>query len=373
MFLFLFACQNPTPKTEDTGFENEPSVDTVDTGIVVDTSDTSEDTDSGVDTAEDSGEDTSTPIEEGPVFSFVRKEHIGGTNIWSNLVSVGDEFLFSTMQQNLVAFRRYDADLEILSEYMPISEPNDFPASVDVSDHKVILVDDALFFAISGFGDRDLVLVKTDLDGNRLGFYRVQDNIPNVPTNDMHLFAVDGEICLRWGASGFYKTFQCFLSDLTPAFPSVEVELPEPISQLGASLQLGSSIVSITGDGAQRNLIMSHYDQSYQPQEPFVEVILESEDDSWNWFSSGVAYHPQYHLWFIAYTTMASDGSANSDSVVEVAAFTDDFQLVDHRILSEPSFTRPNLTILGDSVLIGYDNQTEVYLERWAIIPPLAE
>jgi hypothetical protein len=153
----------------------------------------------------------------------------------------------------------------------------------------------------------------------------------------------------------------------------VEVELPEPISQLGASLQIGSSILSITGDGAQRNLIMSHYDLNYQPEEPFIELILESENDSWNWFSSGVAYHPQYHLWFIAYTTMPADGEANSDSVVELAAFTNDFQLLDHRILSGPSFTRPNLTILGDSLLLGYDNQAEVYLERWDILPPLTE
>jgi hypothetical protein len=277
------------------------------------------------------------------------------------------------MQMNRVAFRRYDPELEAISEYVAISEPDDFPPSLDVSDHKVVLHENNLFFAISGFGDRDMVLVKTDLDGNRLGFYRVQEDIPNVPTNDMHLFTVDGEICLRWGTSGFYKTFQCFLPDLTPAFPSVEVELPEPISQLGASLQIGSSILSITGDGAQRNLIMSHYDLNYQPEEPFIELILESENDSWNWFSSGVAYHPQYHLWFIAYTTMPADGEANSDSVVELAAFTNDFQLLDHRILSGPSFTRPNLTILGDSLLLGYDNQAEVYLERWDILPPLTE
>lgn len=367
MLLFFLACQEPKTEIKDTGEVVEPAAENIDTAETADTSETDDTQDE--DTA-DTGEDTSEPITEGPVFSFVREEHVGGTNIWANVVTVGDEFLFSTMQGDRVAFRRYDAGLEILSDYIFISEVDDFPIGVEVADHGVILVDGSLFFAISGFGDRDLVLVKTDVDGNRQEFYAVQENIPDNPTNDMHLFSVNGDICLRWGASGFYKTFQCFSTALTPLFPAVEVELPEPISQLGASLQVGNSILSITGDGAQRNLIQSHYNLDYQPQEPFTDIILETEEDGWNWFSSGLAFHSTYRLWFIAYTTMASDGQADFDSVVEMAAFTEDFQLIDHRVLSEPSFTRPALTLIGDQLIVGYDNRTQVFLERWDIIPP---
>lgn len=377
MLLFFLACQD----AKNTGAPAEPDTEIVDTAAAddsPDTGDTSEDTDtSDTDTTdtdtEDSGEDTATPVTEGPVFSFVRKEHVGGTNIWSNMVTVGNEFLFSTMQGDRVAFRRYDADLEILSEYAFVSAPDDFPAGVEVADHKVLFLDGSLFFAISGFGDRDLILVKTDLDGNRLGFYKVQENTPNNPANDMHLFQVENEVCLRWGDSGFYKTFQCFSSALEPSFPAVEVALPEPISQLGASTQFGDSILSITGDGAQRNLVVSHYALDYQPLDPFSEIILATDNDDWNWFPAGLAFHPQYRLWLIAYTTMPSAGQADFDSVVELAAFTDDFQLIDHQILSEPSFTRPNVTLIGDSLIVGYDNHTQVFLERWDILPPVEE
>ena len=164
-----------------------------------------------------------------------------------------------------------------------------------------------------------------------------------------------------------------FLDDLTPAFPPVEIELSEPVSQLGASMQFEDSILSITGDGAQRNLLRSHCDLDYQPLEPFIDVILPTTDDDWNWFPSGLAFHPQYRLWFVAYTTMPSDGQADYDSVVELAAFTEDFQMIDNQVLSTPSFTRPNLTLVGNSLIVGYDNRTEVFLEHWEITPNLAE
>ena len=373
MLLLFLACQDPKTETKDTGEPVEPSTEVIDTaepsetGETDETGDTSEDTETG---ETDTEEDTSTPVTEGPVFSFVRKEHVGGTNIWSNLVTVGDDFLFSTMQGDRVAFRRYAQDLEILSEYTYISEVDDLPAGVELADHKVILIDDALFFAVSGFGDRDLILIKTDLDGNRLGFYNVQENVFDNPTNDMHLFEVNGEPCLRWGDSGIYKSFQCFSSaDLSPHFDAAEREFPEPIPQLGATLQVGNSLISFTGDGAQRNLIVSHYNIDYTAADPFTEVILATNNDDWHWFSSGVAFHPQYRLWFVAYTTMPSDGSADFHSVVELAAFTEDFQLIDHQILSGPSFTRPNVTLIGDSLIVGYDNHTEVFLEHWDIIP----
>ena len=119
MLLLFLACQDPKTETKDTGEPVEPSTEVIDTaepsetGETDETGDTSEDTETG---ETDTEEDTSTPVTEGPVFSFVRKEHVGGTNIWSNLVTVGDDFLFSTMQGDRVAFRRYAQDLEILSE-----------------------------------------------------------------------------------------------------------------------------------------------------------------------------------------------------------------------------------------------------------------
>ena len=126
-------------------------------------------------------------------------------------------------------------------------------------------------------------------------------------------------------------------------------------------------ILSFTGDGPQRNLIISFYDLDWNPLSPFVETILTSENDQWNWFPSGVVYHDEYEMWFVAFTHMQSNGSANQDSIVVLAAFNSEFELLDRKELSDPGFTRPHLALIDDTLIVGYDNGNLVYLEKWSV------
>jgi len=194
----------------------------------------------------------------------------------------------------------------------------------------------------------------------------VQEGL-SIPCNDPHLLLIEGKVCVRWGTSGPNKSIQCFDEQLSPLEPAYEITLPEPLPQLGYSLQVGSEIWSFTGDAPQRDLIISRYDLNWNPLEPFVNVILESENSNWNWFPGGVAFHEELDMWFVAYTHMQDGQEANFDSIVKLAAFDREFNLLDSKTLSSKGYTRPNLALIDDQLIISYDNGNLVWLEKWSI------
>ncbi len=354
--------QSPADSLTDTGFE----VDTGDTASDIDTSvetDTdTQDTDTGV-------QDTGPIQEDGPVLFFEDEFQVGGTNMWSNLWPTNDGFYFSTMQNEQVAFREFNLDFQPTSDLKMVTELGDFPPGIVMSDHEFLRLNNALYFVASGFGDEDLIMIKTDLQGNRLGTHTLQEGLP-IACNDPHLLLVDENICVRWGTSGPDKTIQCFDEQLTPLGSSFGITLPEPIPQLGYSMQVGSEIWSFTGDAPQRDLIISRYDLDWNPLTPFTTVILESENDDWNWFPGGVVHHEELGIWFVAYTFMEDGQEANFDSIVKLAAFDENFTLLDNKTLSGSGYTRPNLALVGDQLIVSYDNGNLVWLERWSIQAP---
>ena len=67
---------------------------------------------------------------------------------------------------------------------------------------------------------------------------------------------------------------------------------------------------------------------------------------------------------------MEDGQAADFDSVVKLAAFDDNFQLLDLKTLSGPGYTRPNLVLVGDYLIASYDNTNLVWLEKWRIEAP---
>ncbi len=360
--------QSPTDTVNDTGLE----LDTGDTASETDTD--TQDTDTQDTDTQDTNPDTGTqdtgPIQEdGPVLFFEDEFQVGGTNMWSNLWPTNDGFYFSTMQNEQVAFREFNLDFQPTSDLKMVTELGDFPPGVVMSDHEFLRLNNALYFVASGFGDEDLIIIKTDLNGTRLGNYTIQEGLP-IACNDPHLLLVDENICVRWGTSGPDKSIQCFDEGLTPLGSSFGITLPEPIPQLGYSMQVGTEIWSFTGDAPQRDLIISRYDLDWNPLTPFSNIILESENDDWNWFPGGVVHHEELGLWFVTYTYMEDGQEANFDSIVKLAAFDENFTLLDNKTLSGNGYTRPNLALIGDQLVVSYDNGNLVWLERWSIQAP---
>lgn len=346
---------NSDTQVNDTGFIDDTGLN--DTGMP----------DTGTDT--DSPTDTGGPIEDdGPVFFFEDQFQVGGTNMWANLWPTTDGFIFSTMQNEQVAFRTYNLDLQPTSQLKLVTGLDDFPPGVQMSDHEMLRLNNALYFVASGFGDEDLILIKTDVQGNRLGMKILQESGPDC--NDPHLLLVDEDICVRWGTSGMEKTIQCFDEQLTALSDPFDITLPEPIPQLGYSLQVGNEIWSFTGDAPQRDLIISRYDLDWNPLFPFTNTILESENDNWNWFPGGVVFHQELNLWFVAYTFMEDAQAADDDSVVKLSAFDRNFNLLDTKTLTSGGYTRPNLALIGNQLIVSYDNGNLVWLEKWSVQAP---
>ena len=360
--------------TADSGDFDTGSPDTDDTQDTQDTTDTQDtDTSDTQDTQDTNQNDTGGPIEEdGPVFFFEDKLQVGGTNMWSNLWAKSNGFFFSTMQNEQVAFRTFNMDLEPITPLVLITDTSDFPPGIQMSDHEMLRLNNALYFVASGFGDEDLIIIKTDLQGNRLSDYTIQEG-GDTPCNDPHLLLVDEEICVRWGTSGTSKSIQCFDEQLSPVTEAFDITLPDPIPQLGYSMQVDNEIWSFTGDAPQRDLIISRYDVNWRPLTPFSSIILESENSDWNWFPGGVAYHEQYEMWFVVFTHMEDEQEANFDSVVKLAAFDAGFNLLDLKTLSGPGYTRPNLALISNEVVVSYDNGNLVWIEKWSIQPSAAE
>ena len=348
---------------------NEPTNDTIEDTGTIDDSGIIEDTSIPDDTNIDDTADTSTQ-EDGPILFFEDEFQVGGTQQWANLWPTSNGFLFSTMQNEQVAFRRYDLDFNPQNNLTLVTGLGDFPPGIQMADHEFLRMNNGLYFVASGFGDQDLIIVKTDLQGNRLAKLTIQESVA-IDCNDPHLLIVNENVCVRWGTSGTQKYVQCFDEALRPVTTTpISITTPEPIPQLGFSMQVDNEIWSFTGDAPQRDLIISKYDTTWTPLSTFTEIILESENDNWNWFPGGVVHHEELDLWFVAFTHMEDGQAADFDSVVKLAAFDENFQLLDIKTLSGPGYTRPNLVLVGDYLIVSYDNTNLVWLEKWRIEAP---
>ena len=370
----LLGCTSEA-KLTDTAEVSEPDEPVMDTGLdTQDTQDTQDTDTQDSDTQDTNQQDTGLqqddflPVD-GPFLEFIDRIHVGGTNIWSQLLPAENGFYFSTVQQELIAMRRYSMTLEPITEYVMISKFDEFRSGIKLADHNMIAFNNALYFAASGFEDRDLVLIKTDMDGNRLGSFSVQVD-GDAPTNDPQIAAINDQICLRWGSSGASKNVQCFNEDVVPMEGVQSIASSEMLPQLGKMMQFEGLIYLFSGDAPQRSLTLAQYDLNWNELVPFTQVLIPSENNDWNWFSSGVVYHRDLQMWFVAYTHMQEGQEANQESIIRLATFNAQFNLLDIRDISGPGYTRPHLALIGDDLILGYDNNNLVYLQKWHITLP---
>lgn len=371
--LILLAC-SPSSKIpiEDDTLSGLDTIDTVDTA---DTEETSDGSPSGIDTA-DSG-DSGGPVDIGDTgnpstataLSLIQERQVGGTSIWAYPIFSGDDIWLSTMQNGQVSLVPIDFGLEFIGDPVQISNQQDMRPNITVADHAFTELNGSFYFAVSGAGDEDLILIKTDSEGQRLGAFVLQNSF-DVPTNDPHIVTTADKICVRWGMAGPQKKVQCFSEELIPE-SNEPLIIPSPVNtpQLGMTVWQDQEYLSFTGNENQRSLVYHRFTADWTPIEPdFEVVILPSENDEWNWFSSGVVYHETRDVWLVAYTHMASTGNADTDATVRIALFDGLFNLLQLEEISGPGFTRPHMALQGDDVLIAYDSANEVWMEHWQLV-----
>ena len=313
---------------------------------------------------EDSGDPPASPV---TALSLVQERLVGGTSIWAYPIFSGEEMWLSTMQNGQVSIVPIDYGLEFIGTPIPISEQQDLRPNVTVADHAFTEWNGNFYFAVSGAGDEDLVLIQTDNKGLRLGSVILQRGF-DVPTNDPHIVHTADQVCVRWGISGPSKKVHCFDEQLNSTDGVQDIPSPVNVPQLGMTVWHDQEYWTFTGEETQRSLAYHRFTSDWVPIEPgFQNIIIPSENDEWNWFSSGVVYHEIRDIWVVAYTHMASTGNADTDATVRIALFDGMFNLLQMEEISGPGYTRPHIALQDDELLVAYDSANEVWLEHWQL------
>ncbi len=298
--------------------------------------------------------------------SFLDSRRVDPAAIWSGLSYDGETVRFTTMNATQLQLHRWDAALEPVGEVVQLTTSEDTPEGQGIADHAHLWIDDHLYVAYCTGDARNLYLLKVDAEGERVGsIAAVAENATGL-TNDMHL-ASDGEsITVWWGDSGFEHWVRRYDFDLNPLEEAFAVHPLEPIPQLGSTVWHDGQFLKFTGDGPQRNLIVSRWDADHAPEEEFAQVVVPSENNEWNWFSSGSAFDVERGVWFLAFNHMEDGQAADTDATIRLAAFTEDFELLWADEVTGPGMTRPHLAVVEDTLLLSYDGGV-VFLDRFAI------
>ena len=265
--------------------------------------------------------------------------------------------------------REYDADFNQLQEPVIIAADEDLEVPHHaIADHATLRHEDRLFYAVSTNNDWDLKIISTDLDGVRLAKETVQYS-HTLKVNDPQIYAVEDNICVRWGQSGYEKSYRCFDTDLIPLHSPQIVITTVPTSQLGTTVYTGDGFLVFSGDAPQSDLIVSRYDADWNELDPFQYILIHSEFGEWNWASTGAVWIPEHELWAVSYTNMPKTGNS-FDGRGRLALFNSDFELQTVRFTQQQDKAtfRAHLIWTGENLILTYD-AGPVVLERWSIVP----
>jgi hypothetical protein len=290
-------------------------------------------------------------------------------SLWNYPSPSENGFFFTTMFSKKLTLRAYDFDFNLIQEPTMIATVDDLQIKHHfIADHATLYHNDTLYYTISANNDWNLILISSDLEGNRLGQMLIQeDHIKKA--NDPQLFSFGDNICVRWGESGYEKAYRCFDTDLNPLHEIQIQTTSVPTSQLGSTVWTGEKFIVFSGDDTQTDMIISQFDEEWNELEPFQQIIIPSQYDEWNWASTGVAWIPEYELWAVAYTNMPSDGGG-MDGRGRIALFDKDFTLLSIKFVhqQDKGTFRTHLIWHEHTLIVSYD-AGPVIIERWDILP----
>jgi hypothetical protein len=389
MLILILACAEDSPydidikvssSEEDTPFEHEPPPE-----------EPSSEPDAEPASEPDPPDPTEEPEPEGPrseeylsedsAFDLVLEQwhDASKANIWNYAAPSEDGFFFTTMFSNVLTFREYDFQFNEIQAPVDIATADDlYIPNHRVADHATLRHGDKLYYAVSTDNDWNLVLISTNLEGERVPFLTTDSTCVQSTqiycegqstmhkVNDPQLFSVDDDICVRWGEAGYEKSVRCFDTNLNYLGPTQTITTSIPTSQLGSTVWMGDRYLVFSGDETQVDLIVTEYSEDWEELGPH-QTILESEYGEWNWASTGVAWIPEYGIWAIAYTNMPEDGGG-MDGRGRIALFNEDFELLAIRFTQQQTQAtfRTHLIWHGDYLIVSYD-VGPVAIERWRI------
>ena len=283
--------------------------------------------------------------------------------IWNGItIHDSGNLLITTMQHKLLYLYHYTPKLEQIGSRVLLA--SDLPNST-IADHAQALYNGVLYIALSDADADDLYLMAVSTDGDILHPIQTVVSGSDSVTNDMHLLADEDGVHLLWGPPGYDRLQQSFDTSLAPMSESQKLTSPVRSSQLGTTISFGMEYLVFSGDETNRQVMITRWGKDWSLQAS-PEIVVPG-NTSWNWFPSGVAHHESSDTWFIAYTHMEEDESADEDASIRLATLDGDMNLLDvFDVTDKDGYTRPHLALSGDTLYLTYDGN-EVYIKAFAI------
>ncbi len=304
-------------------------------------------------------------VSENITITLSQSVQIENADIWGGISYDGQYINVTTMMDRNIHLVKFNSSLQQVGSAVQLTTSSDLIDSKAITDHKHIYVNDTLYVAFSLVTDNDLLLFKTDKDGNRIGSIVTVFSAPSAPTNDM-ILTTDGTYIY---VLHFYPNTQHMIHkfdlNLNRVGENTVTSNTLPHNNIGNVLYKDNIFYMFTGNSLSHssNVILTKWDSNWNPIGSSSQTLIATSDGDGNNFSDGVVYDSTNNVWIIGFHHFsASDTLDNSH--LDIATFDTNFNLLDrqHGALGN----RPHMLLLDGLLYMVYDNAA-VYLNKYSI------
>lgn len=290
--------------------------------------------------------------------------------IWGVISDQGDSLCITTTFNPGIRPHIYlrKADyLNIHSQTNPVqlTFDSDFTSINDLTDHKHIVLNNEIYVAFSTQGDQELMLFKTDINGNRIGNMVAVTLGPGDPTNDMILTTDSTYIfVLHFDPPGQHHVYKYDTNlNLISSFSTTT----NPHNNIGGAIMVGGNFNMFTGStfGFNSNLTLTKWDASWSPIS--TQNILSSTSGDGNWFATGIAHDDYTACWMIGLSHIEPPSTINQEHI-DIALFDNNFNVIDRLHVTGDAYFRPHFVFKNGYLYMSYDGAGGVYLKQYYLM-----
>jgi hypothetical protein len=299
-----------------------------------------------------------TKLVNGQVFTQIDSIQLNNANIWGVVFDEGDSLAITTTQSingtPHIYLRKVDfSDITQQSTLKQLTFDADFSNTTNLTDHKSLILNNEIFVAFSTIGDQDLFLLKTDINGNRIGNIITVVSGSTDPTNDMILTTDSTYIYVLHFSPPFHHHVYKFDTNLNPV-GSPSITTTNNHNNIGQALFLNNEFNMFTGGGfgANSGILLTKWDNNWSAIS--TAMILPPVNNEGNWFSTGAVFDNVNNRWYLAFSHLES-GQTLGQEHIDLAAFDNNFNLIERLHVTGQSYYRPHLALKNNMLSLSFD------------------
>lgn len=295
--------------------------------------------------------------------------------IWGVCSDDGDSLCvtttFSPSGRPHIFMRKVDyTNIQSQSALKQLTFDSDFTSINDMTDHKHIILNNEIYITFSTQGDQQLMLFKTDINGNRIGSMVTVTLGPGDPTNDM-ILTTDGTyiFVLHFDPPSQHHVYKY---DTNLNFISTMSTTTNAHNNIGGAILYNGNFSMFTGStfGFNSNLTLTTWDTNWAPLT--TQNILSSTGGDGNWFATGIANVPGIG-WIIAESHIEPPTTINNEHI-DILLYDQSFNLVERIHATGAQSFRPHFVFRNGYLYMTYDKQGGfVGLKRYYLLTPGVE